>query len=344
MPFGDLKHQLPEIDGRIAEDRLHVIDDAVIAEVPLKQIDGHLHVGHQRAEFAEIELDLLHQRQRHWNGQARHLGIVDESAGRHQFSVLLFPAAQHLAAHQFAGPQIDHRLVIRLDFATGDAALQVERRHLRAPHIVQGQHQERCAHQARHNCKTDVEIGIAAARHGKGQGVFHLERQFAGKALRVDELGGFRPPVKTRRIADRHDRGTIGQRYPQHGARFDALGQRALGLAKQRHECRYPSQLAKRLGDLERRHIHVAQLDQRDGLGAPGHRQCLGQRPVIHISPERIAVLHAIGVLDQDLFHVETGLDRHLHIGHKGWRTQRRAIGQNGPQRRNGVRRTYGDL
>ena len=197
---------------------------------------------------------------------------------------------------------------------------------------MQRQNQKHRAHQAGHDGKAHVKIGITGPPHGKGHGIFDLERQFAGKSLGIDKLGRGDTPIKTGGIADGHDRGAVRQRHPQHAARHNAFGQRFLGLPQDRHKGRDAAQRAEGLGDLERRHVHVGELHQRDGLEIARHRQVARQRRIADIAAEGIAILHPVPILDQHLLHVEAGLDRHLHIGHESGRAERGTVGQDAPQ------------
>ena len=66
----------------------------------------------------------------------------------------------------------------------------------------------------------------------------------------------------------------------------------------------------------------IAELNQRDGLGMPRHRQAFGERRIGDGPPERVAILDAVGIFDQHLLHIETGFDLALHVGDKGRRAQ----------------------
>ncbi|MCY1542391.1 hypothetical protein D9M68_781370 [compost metagenome] len=230
--LGNFEHQLPETDRRLAEDRLHVLDNADVAEMPLEQVDGDLHVRDGLGQIAQIVPYLLHQRHGHGNGEARDLGIVDEGAGRYHLPIPLLPATQHFAPHKRAGAQIDHRLVIGLDLVPLDRPLQVKGRHAGPADIAQVQQQEGGAGNAGDDGEDHVEIGIARPHHGEGHRKLHLDGELPGIALGADIVRARRPPVKSRRIADRHDGKAIGQRHPHHRGIGQCLRQSALGLSQ----------------------------------------------------------------------------------------------------------------
>ncbi|MNU01462.1 hypothetical protein D3C72_2448770 [compost metagenome] len=52
------------------------------------------------------------------------------------------------------------------------------------------------------------------------------------------------------------------------------------------------------------------------------YRQALGERRKGNGAAKGVAILHAVGILDQHLLHIETGFDLALNIGDKGRRAQ----------------------
>ena len=240
--------------------------------MPLEQVDRDLHVGQVEAQLAEVGAHLLHQADGHRDGEPGLLGVVDKGPGRNHFAAFLHPAAEHLAARESPGAEVDHRLVVGLQLAVRDGPFEIERRQVRAAHILQHQHQEGGADAAGQQGEDEVQVGVLGPHQRERHGGLGPQRNLASEGLRGDEVAVRFPLIKGSGIAHRQHRRAVGQRHPHHGRRLQTVEQAAHGVGQHRREGGNAALGTKALRHFEQRHVQAVELDHRGAFGMAGNR------------------------------------------------------------------------